>query len=161
MGGNSLSAGVGWPQKLWGANQGGILAQDCGTAAHELRAATSRTTRSASTPGRIRFEVNNRWQFSDDLTWVKGRHTLKAGFEYRHHQFPFRGWSVGAVGGQFDFNRLDTGGYDASGNNLGQTGDPFASFLLGQVLLVEPDHSRVSPRSTRRTPRRGSTTSSR
>ena len=26
-----------------------------------------------------------------------------------------------------------TGGYDASGNNLGPTGDPFASFLLGQV----------------------------
>ena len=24
MGGNSLSAGAGWPQRLWGANQGGL-----------------------------------------------------------------------------------------------------------------------------------------
>ena len=30
MGGNSLSAGVGWPQALFGANQGGLLAQDAG-----------------------------------------------------------------------------------------------------------------------------------
>ena len=32
--------------------------------------------------------IANRWQFLDDVTWVKGKHTLKAGFEYRHHQFP-------------------------------------------------------------------------
>ena len=35
--------------------------------------------------------ISNRWQFLDDITWVKGKHTLKAGFEYRHHQFPFIG----------------------------------------------------------------------
>ena len=67
------------------------------------------------------------------MTWVKGRHTLKSGFEYRYHDFPFRGWAVGAVAGEFHFNRLGTAGFDASGNNLGPTGDPFASFLLGQV----------------------------
>ena len=39
----------------------------------------------------------------------------------------------GGAAGNFDFNRLGTGGYDAAGNNLSQTGDPFASFLLGQV----------------------------
>ena len=33
----------------------------------------------------------------------------------------------------FQFNRLQTGGYDSEGNNVGTTGDPFASFLLGQV----------------------------
>ena len=37
------------------------------------------------------------------------------------------------TGGAFNFDRLGTGGYDSSGNNLSQTGDPFASFLLGQV----------------------------
>jgi hypothetical protein len=37
------------------------------------------------------------------------------------------------TGGAFNFDRLGTGGYDSSGN-LGQTGDPFASFLLGQVF---------------------------
>ena len=40
---------------------------------------------------------------------------------------------MGGAAGNFNFNRLETGGYDAAGNNLSQTGDPFASFLLGQV----------------------------
>src|SRR5207342_1178600 len=29
--------------------------------------------------------------------------------------------------------RITTGGYDAAGNSIAATGDPFASFLLGQV----------------------------
>ncbi len=57
---------------------------------------------------------------------------MKFGFEYRNHNFPFNGWGA-AEGGQFNFNRLGTAGYDAAGNNLAATGDPFASFLLGQV----------------------------
>lgn len=133
MGGNSLSAGVGWPQRLWGPSQGGILQNDAGPPL--INFAGNIPYNSIGQYGWPRFGslINNRWQFSDDLTWVKGRHTLKTGFEYRWHQFPFRGWAVGAVGGQFDFNRLGTGGFDAVGNNLSQTGDPFASFLLGQV----------------------------
>jgi hypothetical protein len=58
---------------------------------------------------------------------------VRVGLEYRHHKFPHKGWAVGGAAGNFDFNRLGTGGYDAAGNNLSQTGDPFASFLLGQV----------------------------
>ena len=134
MGGNSLSAGAGWPTLLFGANQGGILQNDAGPP--ELDFAGNIPYNSLGQYGWPRFGalVANRWQFSDDLTWVKGRHTLKTGFEYRHHQFPFTGWAVGAVGGQFAFNRLNTGGYDASGNNRSETGDPFASFLLGQTF---------------------------
>ena len=79
------------------------------------------------------YEKNDRWQFSTDLAWVRGRSTVKVGFEYRHHTFRHRGWAVGGAAGNFDFNRLETGGYDGAGNNLSQTGDPFASFLLGQV----------------------------
>jgi len=134
MGGNSLSAGAGWPQLLWGANHGGILAPDAGPPQLDFAGNTPYNTLGTYGWPRFGYEVNNRWQFSDDLTWVKNRHTIKAGFEYRKHEFPSRGWAVGAVGGQFAFNRLNTGGYDASGNNLGQTGDPFASFLLGQVF---------------------------
>ena len=131
MGGNSLSAGVGWPQLLWGANHGGILAPDAGPPVMAFAGNTPYTAVGQNWP-RFGFLVNNRWQFSNDLTWVKGRHTMKFGFEYRNHQFPFRGWGVNA-GGQFNFNRLGTGGYNAAGNTVAQTGDPFASFLLGQV----------------------------
>jgi hypothetical protein len=131
MGGNSLAAGAGWPQALFGANQGGLISQDSGPPIFTFGGNTPYSTVGQNWP-RTGFLVNNRWQFSNDLTWVKSRHTMKFGFEYRNHNFPFRAWNVGE-GGQFNFNRLGTAGYDASGNNLGATGDPFASFLLGQV----------------------------
>src|SRR5262249_52243377 len=78
--------------------------------------------------------------FSTDLAWVKGKGTFKVGFEYRHHKYPHKGWAQGGTAGEFNFNRLETGGYDAAGNNLGQTGGPFASFILGQVPRSRPDH---------------------
>jgi len=50
------------------------------------------------------------------------------------HQFPFSGWATANQAGEFAFSSLETAGYDAAGNNVnGQTGDSFASFLLGQV----------------------------
>ena len=75
--------------------------------------------------------IANRWQFLDDVTWVKGKHTLKAGFEYRHHQFPFIG--NGNTTGTYNFSNAETAGWNAAGLQLTATGDPVASFLLGQV----------------------------
>ena len=75
--------------------------------------------------------IANRWQFLDDVTWVKGKHTLKAGFEYRHHQFPTIGNSN--TTGSYNFSNRETAGWDSTGNQLTATGDPVASFLLGQV----------------------------
>jgi hypothetical protein len=75
--------------------------------------------------------IANRWQFLDDITWVKGKHSLQAGFEYRHHQFPFIGNPN--VTGSYNFSYAETGGWDSNGNLLTTTGDPVASFLLGQV----------------------------
>ena len=132
MGGNSLSAGADWPERLWGANMGGLVATDAGPPQMGFAGNTPYSQIGQNWP-RFGYLVNNRWQFSNDLTWIKGRHSMKFGFEYRYHDFPFRGWAVGAVGGQFNFNRLGTAGFDAQGNNLAATGDPFASFLLGQV----------------------------
>ncbi len=131
MGGNSLSAGVGWPQLLWGANQGGLVDNNAGPPMMNFAGNTPYTNIGQQWQ-RFGYEKNDRWQFSNDLTWVKGRHTAKVGIEYRHHTFPSRGWATN-TGGAFNFDRLGTGGYDGSGNNLSQTGDPFASFLLGQV----------------------------
>jgi hypothetical protein len=75
--------------------------------------------------------IANRWQFLDDVTWVKGKHTLKVGFEYRHHQFPTIG--NGNTTGSYSFSNAETAGWDNAGNQLTKTGDPVASFLLGQV----------------------------
>jgi hypothetical protein len=76
-------------------------------------------------------DIANRWQFLDDITWVRGRHTVTTGIEFRHHQFPFIG--DGNVTGSYNFSWQETAGWDATGNQLTQTGDPVASFLLGQV----------------------------
>jgi hypothetical protein len=141
MGGNHMSAGAMWPQRLWAGTAasgvlsgGGLVTPDAGPP--EIRFFGNIPYNELGDYGwpRFGFLTNNRWQFSDDLSWVKSKHTLKVGIEYRHHQFPFKGWAAGAVGGQLDFNNLETAGYDSKGSNLsGQTGESFASFLLGQV----------------------------
>src|SRR5262245_13019737 len=133
MGGASLAAGANWPERLWGSQaQSGLVLGDAGPPQINFAGNIPYNTLGLSWPS-FGDEKNDRWQFSPDLAWVKGKSTFKAGFEYRHHSFPHKGWAVGGAAGNFDFNRLETGGYDAAGNNLGQTGDPFASFMLGQV----------------------------
>jgi len=134
MGGASLSAGADWPQRLWGSQAAsGLLEAGAGPPQINFAGNIPYNTLGLSWPN-FGFEKNDRWQFNTDLTWVKGKSTIKAGFEYRNHKFPQQGWAVGGVAGNFNFNRLSTGGYDAAGNTLSQTGDPFASFLLGQVF---------------------------
>jgi hypothetical protein len=78
------------------------------------------------------YETNNRYQLLDDITWIMGKHTVKAGFEYRHQTYPQVGWAT-AVGGAYAFSNNETAGFNSAGNILSTTGDPFASFLLGQV----------------------------
>ena len=136
MGGNHLAAGANWGQRLWegtSAPGGGIRDTTAGPPFITFGGNIPYNAIGANGWPGFGYLVNNRWQFSNDLTWVKGRHSLKTGFEFRLHDFPFRGWAAGSAAGQFNFNRLGTAGFDASGNNLGPTGDPFASFLLGQV----------------------------
>lgn len=131
MGGTPLSAGVGWPDKLWGADKSGILDKTAGPPNMTFTGNIPYTQLGMQWIG-FGFEAINRWQFANDLTWVKGRHSIKVGLESRLHQFNFHGWAT-STGGSFNFSRLGTGGYDAAGNSLASTGDPFASFLLGQV----------------------------
>ncbi len=63
----------------------------------------------------------------DGLTWVRGRHEFKFGFEYRRgrtFQDPF---DDSYAQGLFNFNSLQT----ANPSSRGNTGYSFASFLLG------------------------------
>jgi hypothetical protein len=131
MGGTPISAGVGWGEKLWGPGGNGLIEKGAGPPSFTFTGNTPYTSLGIGWTG-FGFEAHNRWQFANDLTWIAGRHTVKVGYEFRHHQFNYQGWAQN-TGGVFNFNRLGTGGYDANGNNLAATGDPFASFLLGQV----------------------------
>ncbi|MGA8593930.1 MAG: TonB-dependent receptor [Bryobacteraceae bacterium] len=77
------------------------------------------------------LQGTDRWQFLDDTTKILGKHTLKVGFEYRWERW-FTGNYIGDAG-VFNFRAANTGTYDANGNLISGTGDPYASFLLGQV----------------------------
>jgi outer membrane receptor protein involved in Fe transport len=71
-------------------------------------------------------------QIADSLTWLKGRHTVKMGFDWRWArlnvvQLP---WPTGT----FTFSTV---GSDLPG--VTGTGNPFASFLLGQVQTFAID----------------------
>jgi hypothetical protein len=64
---------------------------------------------------------------ADDVIFVKGSHTFKAGFFYTHDQW----WGGGQhrPNGSFDFNIAPT---SIPGDGSGNNGSGFASFLLGQ-----------------------------
>ena len=154
MGGNSLSAGAGWPNILWsgtpgqgvqipgiGTRDGGLVAQDAGPPLIDFSGDTALGGRGGEYNslgtygwGKFGFEAINRWQFSDDLTWVKGKHTIKVGAEYRWHQINHSGWATFAEAGEFKFDTSGTSAIDpTTGGPVSGTGEAFASMLLGQV----------------------------
>jgi Carboxypeptidase regulatory-like domain len=69
------------------------------------------------------------WNGVDDLSWVKGRHQLKFGFEYRRRKMTLL--DRRNEGGTFNFSALSTSQPDSP--DFANDGNAFASFLLGQV----------------------------
>src|SRR5437773_526339 len=132
MQGNQLSGGVGWNQKLGLGLPNSAIFNKAGFPSINFNGTIGYTH--YGTPWASGgSDINNRYQFLDDITWITGRHTLKAGVEFRYMTFPQTGWAVN-TGGNFNFNASETAGYYVSGTNLSaQTGDAFASFILGQV----------------------------
>lgn len=72
--------------------------------------------------------ISNTFMFADSLSWTKGKHNLKFGFDLRklQHQgiYPSRP-------PQFNFNPNETA--YPQGDLKGKTGSAYASFLLGNV----------------------------
>ncbi|MGH9397134.1 MAG: carboxypeptidase regulatory-like domain-containing protein [Terriglobia bacterium] len=65
------------------------------------------------------------WIFNDMLTWVRGKHTLEFGGEYRDLAYPTQ--TTGGGSGSFSFSALNTGLIGIP------SGNSYASFLLGGV----------------------------
>ena len=74
-------------------------------------------------------------EVADSLTWVKGRHTLKLGLDWRWERLNVQ--QPPSPSGSFAFSQL---GSDQPG--VTNTGTPFASFLLGQVQTFSIDVQR-------------------
>ena len=80
---------------------------------------------------------NYLWAITDDLTWVKSRHTWKFGFIFQQDHYDGYGWHTAA--GTYNFNRGATAAFLPNGtlDSTGASGNSFASFLLGEVQSSE------------------------
>jgi hypothetical protein len=83
-------------------------------------------------------EYNNVWDFIQNVSVIKGGHSMKFGAEVKPVQFPF--FQVPFAFGEMNFSRNETAFpstvKDAGGLNgtlSGDTGDEMASFLLGAL----------------------------
>src|SRR5208283_998458 len=66
--------------------------------------------------------VQDRWQFQDNLTWTKGKHSFKFGGGLQYGIL-YRNWDLGAPG-QYEFA-------NATGATPASTGNLIASNLIG------------------------------
>jgi hypothetical protein len=83
--------------------------------------------------------IANIFDYTDNLTWVKGRHTLKFGGDIQRIQSTLTN-SQDDPRGIFNFNGNYTSNQGAPG-----TGNPFASFLLGNPNYVARDFVNTVP----------------
>ncbi|HEY4045909.1 MAG TPA: carboxypeptidase regulatory-like domain-containing protein [Acidobacteriaceae bacterium] len=72
-------------------------------------------------------KVNNNWEFAQAVSWVKGTHELKAGFNWRSLRFAF--YSPGYPVGNFNFSGI-------------YTGYGLADFLYGHPISSELDFTK-------------------
>jgi hypothetical protein len=122
-GSEALAASGGWPSALGfgSTGVGNMPEMDFGSAVNGV----GETAIGYSSSG---FYVANTYIVNDNLSWVKGRHTLKFGGESRIMQMN----SISPAGTlSFNFSNMQTGAPNAT--YASAVGFGFASFLLGDV----------------------------
>jgi hypothetical protein len=84
------------------------------------------------TDSRDFLDANNNFTFQDSLQWVRGNHSLKFGFQHQrlHDNFRARDTGTNFIA---DFSNIQTAGFGPTGTLLTNTGNAYASFLLGLV----------------------------
>jgi hypothetical protein len=80
--------------------------------------------------------ANISYVFLDNFTWIRGKHQLKFGGEFRLLRFDnFAGTDTGGLSGLYNFSHLSTSNLtDPRQNNLG---NGWASFYLGHVFSAQ------------------------
>ena len=81
----------------------------------------------------------HQYVFVDVVTWIKGRHTFKGGVDFRWYQKNEN--TCRSCAGFLGFDQRATS--QPSDANFGGLGHEFASFMLGQVSVMEQDRSEV------------------
>jgi hypothetical protein len=85
------------------------------------------------------YRRENTFEELDNLTWTKGRHTLKMGVDFRRRQLTI--YQTNEGNGRFNFSPAFTD----SRNPAGVGGDSMASFLLGFPTLDAHDYTYEFP----------------
>jgi hypothetical protein len=70
--------------------------------------------------------IDNGLRFNDIVSWVKGRNSIRFGVDYRHQVYSTNLYNVD----NFNFYRDQTAGVS---NSCCYSGNPYASYLLGEV----------------------------
>jgi len=86
-------------------------------------------------------------QIVDNLSWLRGRHSLKLGTDWRFENLGIL--QPPNPTGSFQFNNILTSNLTASGTPVSGTGNAFASFLLGEVqnFSIDVQQETLKPRA--------------
>jgi hypothetical protein len=97
--------------------------------------------------GNSRFNTSV-MQFIDNFSWVRGRHSFKMGTDIRLQALDVL--QPASPTGHFQFTNIFTAGLNSAGAVMGNTGNSFASFLLGQVgrFSIDAQPETLRPRAT-------------
>jgi hypothetical protein len=90
--------------------------------------------------GNADIAIPNSLIVADSVSWTKGRHSMRFGFEWRHSQFSR--FNNANTSPNYTFQPFQT----SFTPNDNQTGDPFASFLLGLPNEEQLNISSLNPR---------------
>ena len=85
------------------------------------------------------INIDNGLRFGDIVSWVKGRNNIRFGVDYRHQAYSTNLYNVD----NFNFYRDQTA---AVSNSCCGSGNPFASYLLGEVGYGGQTVYNVNPR---------------
>src|SRR5262249_3934769 len=120
---NSSANGTDWPAQLGIPNSHGPLFPQI---------SFSGGNQGLTSYGNAQFDANyvNGLAVADSVSWTKGRHSIRLGFDWRAYQYSVIDRSHESPGLGFDSSQTAATAALASNN---QTGNPFAGFLIGAV----------------------------
>src|SRR4030095_1339340 len=133
---NSSADGTDWPAQLGISGAHGPIFPQIGF---------SGGTQGLTSYGNAQFDANyvNSLVVADSVSWTRGRHSIRLGIDWRAYQYSIIDASHESPG--LGFNSAQTAASPSLSSN-DQTGDPFASFLIGAVqnwsLAVRPQQPR-------------------
>jgi hypothetical protein len=75
--------------------------------------------------------IDNGFRTNDSFSWVKGKHEMKFGADWRYQQY--NALNYASTSGNFNFSNGETAGSLGALNTVANTGNVIASLLLGYV----------------------------